>query len=164
VTLVEHRTEWAAQAAVESGRIARGLGLAAGDVEHIGSTAVAGLAAKPTIDLMVGVPDYPAPGLEAGLVALGYESLGEAGVAGRSYFRRRGSASFNVHLVLRGGDHCRRNLALREHLRRSPTARQRYTEAKQAALASGPKTLLAYSAAKADIIVALVQEALVGEK
>jgi GrpB-like predicted nucleotidyltransferase (UPF0157 family) len=91
VTVVDHRAEWASQGEAEAARIARALGLAASDLEHIGSSAVAGLAARPTIDLMIGAIDYPAPALQSALVALGYEWLGEAGVPGRSYFRTRGS-------------------------------------------------------------------------
>ena len=102
VSVVSYRTEWASQAAAEAARIAQALSVAEVDVEHIGSTAVAGLAAKPTLDLMLGATVYPAPSLESALVKLGYEALGEAGVAGRSYFRLRGGgASFNVHLVLK---------------------------------------------------------------
>jgi GrpB-like predicted nucleotidyltransferase (UPF0157 family) len=164
VTVVDHRAEWRSEAGAEAARIARALGLAASDVEHIGSTAVAGLAAKPTIDLMVGAVDYLAPALQSALVALGYESLGEADVPGRSYFRLRGSLSFNVHLVLKGGRHWQNNLALRQYLRGSPAARRRYTEAKQVALSSGSKTLVAYSAAKAAAVAALLQEALVADR
>jgi GrpB-like predicted nucleotidyltransferase (UPF0157 family) len=164
VTVIGHRAEWASQAGEEAPRIARALGLAASDVEHIGSTAVPGLAAKPTIDLMVGAIDYPVPALQSALVALGYESLGEAGVPGRSFFRMRGSVSFNVHLVLKGGGHWQNNLSLRQYLRGSPAARRRYTDAKQLALSSGSKTLVAYSAAKAAVVAALLQEALVGDR
>ena len=65
-------------------------------------------------------------------------------------------------LVRRGGAHWRHNLALREYLRSSPAARQRYTEAKQVALSSGANTLLPYSAAKAAVVAALLRGALVG--
>ena len=54
--------------------------------EHIGSTAVPGLAGKPIVDLMLGAPPAAWAGLEelrARIVALGYEDLGEAGVPGR---------------------------------------------------------------------------------
>jgi GrpB-like predicted nucleotidyltransferase (UPF0157 family) len=75
----------------------------------------------------------------------------------------RGGVSFNVHLVLKGGGHWRNNLALRQYLRGSPAARRRYTKAKQMALSSGAKTLLAYSAAKAAVVATLLQEALIGD-
>src|SRR5689334_6255551 len=89
VEVVGYDAQWPVRAAAESARIAQALGIEAARIEHIGSTAVTGLDAKPTIDLMLGVDVHPAPALEPALVALGYEALGEAGVAGRSYFRLR---------------------------------------------------------------------------
>jgi GrpB-like predicted nucleotidyltransferase (UPF0157 family) len=162
VYIVDYRAQWATQAVLEATRVAKAIGIAAADVEHVGSTAVVGLAAKPIVDLMVGVPEYPTPSLQCALAALGYDDLGEAGVPGRTYFRLRGRESFNVHLVLKGGAHWQRNIALRKYLQSSPTARRRYTEAKQAALSSGQTTLLAYSAAKAAVIAELMREALAG--
>jgi GrpB-like predicted nucleotidyltransferase (UPF0157 family) len=97
------------------------------------------------------------------LAALGYEDLGEAGVPQRTYFRLRGRAIFNVRLVLKGGAHWQHNIALRDYPRSSPTARRRYTEAKQAALSSGQSTLLAYSAAKAAVVSELIRDALAGK-
>lgn len=157
IELVAHRAEWSSQAAIECARIVRAVGPA--QVEHIGSTAVAGLVAKPTIDLMVGVDEYPAPWLQPLLESLGYQAMGEAGVPGRSYFRRRAGPSFNVHVVPRGGTWWKQNLSLRDFLREDPLARQRYADAKQAAFAGGADTLLSYSAAKAPAIAALLQEA-----
>jgi GrpB-like predicted nucleotidyltransferase (UPF0157 family) len=63
------------------------------DIQHIGSTAVPGLDAKPIVDLMVGIgePGRIAEAVER-LERLGYESLGEAGVPGRWALRKRGTA------------------------------------------------------------------------
>ncbi|PWU12105.1 MAG: GrpB family protein [Verrucomicrobia bacterium] len=160
VHIIDYRAQWATEAVAEAARIAKAIGRPLADLEHIGSTAVVGLAAKPIVDLMLGVPEYPAPSMRSALTALGYEDLGEAGVPERTYFRLRGHASFNVHLVLKGGAHWQHNIALRNYLRSSPTARQRYTEAKQAALSSGQTNLLAYSAAKGAVIADLLREAL----
>ena len=163
VTVVEHCAEWTSQASVEAARIVKALHLMRGAVEHIGSTAVAELPAKPVLDLMLGVPAYPpAASLQPSLIRLGYEALGEAGFNGRLYFRSRRDASFNVHVVFRGGEHWRNNIALRQYLRRSSAARQRYAAAKIVAQSSA-SMLLAYSEAKAPVVAALLQEALANE-
>jgi GrpB-like predicted nucleotidyltransferase (UPF0157 family) len=163
VHLVPHRAEWVAEALAEIARIAHALSVPTSDVQHIGSTAVPGLAAKPVIDLMVGSSEYPpSPSLQSGVARLGYEALGEAGIPGRAYFRLRGVSSFNLHLVRKGGEHWRNNIALRDYLRRSPAARQRYAQAKICALSAGASTLLSYSAAKAPVIATLLEEALAG--
>jgi len=153
--------QWREAAVAEKTRICASLTSEAIAVEHIGSTAVPGLLAKPIIDLMVGLEEYP-PGRRVLRVLgeLGYEWLGEAGVSGRTYLRLRKPAAFNLHLVLHAGHHWNVNLALRSYLAGSASARQRYTAAKESAIAAGAHTLLAYSAGKADILQALVHEAL----
>src|SRR2546425_4158759 len=94
VHLESYDPAWEQAFQAEEKRLSTGLRLAAGSIEHIGSTAVPGLLAKPIVDIMVGIIPFPpsAPWSEA-VVALGYEALGEAGVPGRLYFRRRNRVS-----------------------------------------------------------------------
>ena len=62
--------------------------------------------------------------MSEGWVRLGYESLGEAGVAGRLYFCLREEFSVNVHVVQLRGEHWSNNLVIRDFLRRSASARE----------------------------------------
>lgn len=161
ITLSAYQTDWPTRFASEQQRLAAALHLAPAAIEHIGSTAVPGLAAKPTLDLMLGLPSYPPPTrLITALEALGYESLGEAGVPERHYLRLRTSLSANLHLVLHNGSHWRNNLALRDYLRANPAACERYAQVKAAALATGATSLLSYSAAKAAVVGDLLEQAL----
>jgi len=161
VSVLEYQLDWPVQFATERQRISEALGDSADDLEHIGSTAVPGLVAKPTIDIMLGIDSWP-PSLELklGIEGLGYESLGEAGIPGRQYFRLRSPTRANLHVVLKAGTHWVNNLALRDLLRRSRSARERYAQAKFLALANGTTSLLAYSAAKATAVSELLTEAL----
>ncbi|HSZ06994.1 MAG TPA: GrpB family protein [Steroidobacteraceae bacterium] len=160
VHLVAHDPGWMRIAAQEMARLSRTLEAAADTIQHIGSTAVAGLIAKPIIDLMIGVAAYPPPAmLTERLHELGYECLGEAGVSKRLYFRRRAVDSFNVHLVLLGGNHWLANLSLRELLRSDPAARRRYEAAKLDAIRAGHTMLLAYSNAKSTVTGELIRRA-----
>ena len=129
-------------------------------IEHIGSTAVPGMVAKPVIDIMVGVPASLPGGTDLPpLSSLGYEPLGEAGVPGRLYFRKRGQEHFNVHLVVRGGDHWQNNLLLRDYLCRNPQEAQAYSHCKQAILEAGVSTLLSYSERKGPFVQRLLERA-----
>ena len=160
IDLESHRAKWATDFALERERLRTSLTVDLDNIEHIGSTAVPGLEAKPIIDIMLGLSRYPPLDVASvQLAALGYEALGEAGVPGRTYFRLRGNRSINLHVVELGASHWVRNLALRDYLRNSALAREKYARAKRAALASGKETLLAYSAAKSPIIAALLSEA-----
>jgi GrpB-like predicted nucleotidyltransferase (UPF0157 family) len=156
VVLVAHDPRWPGAFDAERRRICKVPGLALDSIEHIGSTAVPGLISKPIVDLMLGLASYP-PGdtLVSQLVTLGYQDLGEAGVMGRRYLKLRGAVSFNLHLVLRNGEHWTNNLRLRDYLRGDPDARGRYAAAKRAALEKG-NHLLAYSVAKQPIVTALL--------
>jgi GrpB-like predicted nucleotidyltransferase (UPF0157 family) len=150
----------------ERDRLRLGLATASLKFEHIGSTAVPGLAGKPIVDLMMGAspPVWAArEELRPRLVALGYEDLGEAGVLGRLSFRRRTALrAFNVALVEEGGELWRANLAFRDYLRAHPDEAAAYADAKRAAIGAGARTLLAYSAAKAATLDAILAKALRG--
>ena len=97
------------------------------------------------------------------VLALGYEDLGEAGVPGRIYFRKRTALrAFNLALVEHDGPLWRDNLAVRDYSARTLRRRRKYAAAKRAAIDSGARTLLAYSAAKATGLAALVEQARAG--
>lgn len=157
-----HLEEWdpgwltAADALVAQCRAA--LGDDAVAVEHIGSTAVPGLVAKPVIDVLIGVRPGRRTAVAGRLATHGWTHLGEAGVEGREHLRRRTGAHANLHVVEHGSALWQDDMALREHLRRDPDARQRYAAAKRLAAQEAP-TLLAYSEHKAAVVGRLLEEA-----
>ena len=152
VTLAPHDPRWAALAADEIARLRGALGSEA-PLEHVGSTAVPGLLAKPVIDLLVGVADLSLP-----LRLSDYEAFGEAGLPGRLYFRKRGLVCFNAQAVVHEGPLWSDALLLRDYLRAHPGQAERYAEGKREALAAGA-TLLAYSKHKAPLIEGLLERA-----
>jgi len=162
VELVPYDDSWPALYDKERFRIALAFGVMpqSGLIQHIGSTAVPGLVAKPIIDLMIGSGAWPPPdGLVRGICRLGYENLGDAGVPKRIYLRLRGSLKFNAHVVRRGGTHWTNNIALRDYLRQDAAARESYAAAKVAALNIGRGRLLAYSEAKTSVMAELIAAA-----
>ena len=93
-------------------------------------------------------------------MALGYEDLGDAGVPGGISFRKRTALrAFNLTLVEEDGPLWRDNLALRDYLRAHPEEAATYAAAKRAAIAGGATTLLAYAAAKANVLATLMDKA-----
>ncbi len=85
VRLVKARAEWGALARRLAGDIARALPDRDSRVEHVGSTAVPGLAAKPIIDLAAGVGSTSAQAVRQPLEQLGYQYGGDAGDQAASY-------------------------------------------------------------------------------
>jgi GrpB-like predicted nucleotidyltransferase (UPF0157 family) len=159
VHLSPYNPEWSALFAAEAERIVSNVHLQIA-VEHIGSTGVAGLLAKPIIDIMVGIQQKDTERVRRGLRCLGYDDLGEAGVPGRLYFRRRVPYAFNVHVVHQDGPIWRRNIALREFLRHDREAADQYAEVKRSAIESGATMLLAYSDYKRRIVTELITSAM----
>jgi GrpB-like predicted nucleotidyltransferase (UPF0157 family) len=131
------------------------------EIQHIGSTAVPDLDAKPIVDLMVGIVE---PGRIAEVVErlerLGYESLGEAGVPGRWALRKRDVAQpSNIAIVAYDGEWWKLNLAVRDYLRANAEAARNYASAKWHAVSNGADRLLAYSDAKRAVIERIAAEA-----
>jgi GrpB-like predicted nucleotidyltransferase (UPF0157 family) len=160
ITVEPYSSAWVAQFASESAVLCRALSIEASLVEHIGSTAVMGMHAKPVVDIMLGLDCFPAPlALSVQLGSLGYEAFGEAGVPGRLYFRKRAPTAFNVQAVVFRGPLWRDNLLLRDFLAAHPAEAQRYSDEKIRAFHAGHRMLLAYSAAKASAIAELLAAA-----
>jgi GrpB-like predicted nucleotidyltransferase (UPF0157 family) len=158
VSLAPYDPEWPLRAHAEIERLSGALGPAVLAYEHFGSTSVPGCAAKPILDLLVGVPSWPpTDALRRQLTSLGYEDLGEAGVPERLYFRKRSGLACNLAVTEYGKNLWRDNLAIRDLLRRDAALRQRYEEVKQAALREGH--LLAYSAHKSAFMAELLARA-----
>jgi GrpB-like predicted nucleotidyltransferase (UPF0157 family) len=126
VKISAYDTAWPAAFESERRRLVETLSVPPERIEHIGSTAVPGLSAKPVVDMMLGVDDLDRTReMLSRLQILGYESLGEADVPGRIYLRSRAERDFNLHIVVRGGELWINNLALRDLLRSDPAARDR---------------------------------------
>lgn len=159
VQLSPYNPKWPALFAAEAERIVSNLPLQIA-LEHIGSTSVAGLPAKPIIDIMVGIQQKDTEVVRRGLRSLGYDDLGEAGVSGRLYFRKRVPDAFNVHVVHQDGPIWKSNIALREYLRQNSEAARQYAEVKRSAIESGATMLLSYSEYKREIVAELITSAM----
>lgn len=159
VHLSPYNPKWPALFAAEAERIVSNLPLQIA-VEHIGSTGVAGLPAKAIIDIMVGIQQKDTDGVRRGLRSLGYDDLGEAGVPGRLYFRKRVPHAFNVHVVHQDGPIWKSNIALREYLRHHSEAARQYADVKRSAIESGATMLLSYSEYKREIVTELITRAM----
>jgi GrpB-like predicted nucleotidyltransferase (UPF0157 family) len=160
IEIMQGRSNWPAIFDAEAAAIRTALGGVALGVEHIGSTAVDGLAAKPIIDIQVGVAGKPeATAVENALTKLEYEAMGEAGVPGRLYFRKRQFDFYNVHVVEFEGHHWIANLAIRDYLRAHSAEADKYAAYKRQAARSATG-LLDYSARKAAFVEELLRQAL----
>ena len=102
-------------------------------VEHVGSTAVVGLPAKPIIDMDVIIPTRAdLPDTIARLATLGYSHQGDAGIPGREAFQRPPETPrHNLYVCAEDSLELHRHLAFRDYLRAYPDAAQQYGELKR---------------------------------
>jgi tRNA threonylcarbamoyladenosine biosynthesis protein TsaE len=136
--LTEHDPAWAELFSAEAGRIAEALGELLVGIEHVGSTSVPGLPAKPTVDVAAGTTTLDLPAEAVGrLQGLGYEDAGADSRPGERRFRKGDSFPRRIilHVVEWGGPMWRDYLAFRDELRREPSLAREYAELKRSLLA-----------------------------
>ena len=137
VELVEHDPTWAELFERERTLLAPIFDGRAVGIEHIGSTAVPGLCAKPIVDVLVGVRELTLSREQVeAMEGLGYEFLSEHGLPGRLFFRKH-PRTHHVHVVEHGGEIWERQLTFRDALRSDAEERRRYEEFKRRLAAEG---------------------------
>jgi GrpB-like predicted nucleotidyltransferase (UPF0157 family) len=152
VVLQSHHSTWNEAFEVEKAQLASVLGNR--PIEHVGSTAIAGLDAKPIIDIAVAVESLAAADkLAQSLAALGYEYKGEAGTPGRRFFVKGPEAkrTFYLHCGLPDGEFGTL-IKFRDTLRARPDRVAQYNELKRALAAKFADDRKAYTRGKADFI------------
>lgn len=160
VDVVAYRDEWPVQFQVIAGELRRTLAaVSSAHIEHVGSTSVPGLAAKPVIDIDVVVERNEVQKAVAALESLGYVHRGDLGVAGREAFRAPDEEPRrNVYVCEAGTLNVRNHLAVREVLRRREDLRDEYAAVKRT-LAADPKMDIGrYMAGKSDVLQRVLAE------
>jgi GrpB-like predicted nucleotidyltransferase (UPF0157 family) len=163
VSVVPSDPRWSTAFQAEAERVAgilSAVGLRPVQLEHVGSTAVPGLIAKPIIDFMVGYEsgDSPEPHAAA-LVAAGYELRGPQGVPDRLLLvlGPEANRTHHLNLVEAGGGFWREHLLFRDRLRAEPALAAEYSKLKQELAARHPTDRGAYTIGKVDFVRAVIR-------
>jgi GrpB-like predicted nucleotidyltransferase (UPF0157 family) len=156
IEVVEPDPGWPARFEVERARIAAALAGTAHRIEHVGSTSVPGLAAKPIIDVQVSVPDVDDDAWLGPLEAAGY--VLRVREPGHGMVRTPGR-DVHVHVCSAGSEWERRHLLFRDWLRRSDADRDRYGSVKRSLAGETWPTMQHYTEAKGDVIAAVMRRA-----
>lgn len=151
VQLVPYTPAWTTLFQAEHVRLQHALGTDALDIQHIGSTAVPGLAAKPILDLAVAVAtEAVVTDCIPRLTTLGYTYRGYRG-SEQGHFFDQGSEqhlTHYLHMLLLQEPGWRNYLRFRDYLRAHAAARDAYEQLKQQLAAQYGADRAAYSAAK----------------
>ena len=165
VLLADYDPEWPRLFEREAARIRTALGERALQIEHVGSTSVPGLAAKPIIDIILVVAnsaneqDYVPP-----LEAAGYVLR----IREPEWFEHRvfkgPDTNVNIHVFSSGCEEIQRMLAFRDRLRRNDSDRELYERSKRELAQREWKYVQNYADAKTSVVEAIVARALGDEE
>lgn len=161
VELKEYTEEWADLYHEEKLRISDALTGQIFEIQHIGSTAVKGMSAKPIIDIMVGINDkifFDAVGGK--LETLGYDCLGDCGRPERIFFVKNEMdyTTHHLHLVMKDSCYWTDNLLFRDYLLNNLKAADEYKKLKQDIARRYPDSRMIYRIMKSEYVQNVIDE------
>ncbi|NYE38036.1 GrpB-like predicted nucleotidyltransferase (UPF0157 family) [Nocardioides cavernae] len=127
-------------------------------VEHVGSTSVPGLAAKPVLDIDVIVEEHAVAAAVAALESVGYVHRGDLGVSGREAFHAPDEPRRHVYICTAGSANVRNHLAVRDVLRARDDLREAYAGVKRALAADPGMDIDTYVAGKSAVLQQVLEE------
>jgi GrpB-like predicted nucleotidyltransferase (UPF0157 family) len=161
ILIADYDPRWATMYAEESARIQNVIGKWLLGIEHVGSTSVPGLAAKPIVDIMPGLRSLgDAPPVISAMEGLGYQYIAdyEDELPERRYFVRppgrgyRHKRLFHIHAVETTNAFWRRHLAFRDYLRAHPETAAEYAALKRRLATEYGADRVGYTEAKTEFI------------
>ena len=150
VRVVPYDPAWPEKYANEAGRVRSAVGHLIEDIQHIGSTAIPGMAAKPIMDIAVAVADTGVvESLVSHLEAIGYEYRGLlGGTPGHYFFRKGDPREYFLHVFEHRRDFWARRIAFRDYLIANADVATEYRRLKEQLAADYPDDRTSYTAQK----------------
>ena len=154
IKLSPHREEWHELFVAEAQQLTAAAGEHALAVEHIGSTAICGIAAKPIIDIALAVREIAdVEQIIQPFENLGYVYRGENGIPNRHYFRKGSPLrTHHLHVVQHESDLWRNHLLFRDYLRAHPQIAAQYENLKRELAQTHRENREAYTEGKNEFI------------
>jgi len=173
IYLADYDPRWPAMFEEERARLHLAIGEWAADIQHVGSTSIPGIAAKPIIDIAVHLNAlvdalYCITPLRE---QLGYECLGEFGIPGRIYFRKETHSplpgqshegvgrTHQIHMYERSNEQYEKQIVFRDYLRAHPDAAREYEALKRELAVRHAGDVEAYALAKSDFVQSILRSA-----
>jgi GrpB-like predicted nucleotidyltransferase (UPF0157 family) len=153
VRLRPYASEWALLFEQERAALQAALGPLALDIQHVGSTAIPGMVAKPILDIAIAIRDFEdGPMCVGPLEMLGYEYRGVVGVLSRHYFSKGEPRTHHIHMYAVSSPDWENQLLFRDYLRAHRHWTRAYAELKQDLAQRFPQDREAYMVAKGPFI------------
>jgi len=153
VRLVTYSQEWAKLFDEEKQLLTALIGEYVIDIQHIGSTSIPGMIAKPILDIGIAIADF-----EEGkrciepIESLGYEYKGENGIPRRHYFVKGDPTTHHLHIVEIDSEEWKKNITFRDALRKNENLAKEYAELKLNLAEKFKYDRVAYTDGKTDFV------------
>ena len=162
VAVLPYDEQWKQDFRKIKAELADALGQLAIRIEHVGSTSVQGLSAKPIIDIDVVIKDYTIlEDVISALSEIGYQHRGDLGIVGREAFRYDGKEHLQKHHLYvcpEDSPELRRHIAFRDYLRTHPEAVRDYSRIKEEGAKRYPDDMERYIEHKSPFIEKIYAE------
>lgn len=162
VRLTPYSVEWPLLFEKEKEALIECLGDLIIDIQHVGSTAIEGLEAKPIIDILISIKklDEGFKCIEP-LKKLGYEFKGSLGKSNRFFFSKGDEKikTHHVHIVEWGDSNWENLILFRDYLRNHPRVKEDYEKLKKDLANSYEADRAGYTTNKVDFILKIVEQA-----
>lgn len=159
IQVEDYNSDWAKQFEALKNQIWPHIQTCALSIEHVGSTSVPGLAAKPIIDIDIVIENIGkiAQTLRQ-LSTIGYEHRGNLGIEGREAFRHSHPTKHNLYVCLKDCYAYQNHILLRDFLLRNPQSREEYSKLKKD-LANSTDSIDLYVEGKTEFILKILSVA-----
>jgi GrpB-like predicted nucleotidyltransferase (UPF0157 family) len=155
-----YNPEWPRVFREEQARLRACIGGYVLDIQHVGSTSIPGMAAKPILDIGIAVADFEeAAQCIQPLQQLGYLYRGENSIPRRHYFVKGDPITHHLHMVELGSDQWATAICFRDHLREHAEIARAYATLKQRLAEQFPTDRSAYQDGKAAFIAEVLRAA-----
>lgn len=153
VMLLPYTLAWKRLFEDEKAILQAGLGAHIMDIQHVGSTSIPGMVAKPIIDIAIAVKDFEEAKICIDPIGhLGYHYRGELGIPRRHYFVKGDPRTHHIHMVEITSQDWVNQLLFRDYLTQHPESSQEYADLKIDLTQQYPKDRESYLKAKAPFI------------
>lgn len=161
VWIVDYDPSWALLFKQEKAGLLDSLGAEIVEIEHIGSTSVPGLAAKPIVDILIGLRQFVPTAEQIGcLEGLGYVYEGQVlNLPEHHFFRKGMPRTFHLHIAQPESPFWQRQILFRDFLRSHPQEAEEYVRLKRSLAVQFHQDRKTYAASKTPLIEALLTKA-----
>ena len=151
--------EWKNLFEIEKRDIEKAIGNYIEDIQHVGSTSIPGMSAKPILDIAIAVKDFEEARIcIKPLCDMEYTFRGENGIPRRHYFLKGEPCTHHIHMLEKDNEEWEKLILFRDYLRSNQNIAEEYKELKRNLLQRLRGDRKAYQAAKADFVEAVIRK------